>query len=102
LDATTQRNLELVETMGEGGRSLVDVVDHTVTSAGGRTLRERLCRPIQDEGELTRRADCVEALSHEALARERLRETLGDGYDVARLASKAVSGSADARDLLRV
>ncbi|WP_256687682.1 DNA mismatch repair protein MutS [Halococcus qingdaonensis] len=102
LDATTQRNLELVETMGDGGRSLVDVVDHTVTSAGGRTLRERLCRPIQDEGELTRRADCVDALAREALARERLRETLGDGYDVARLASKAVSGSADARDLLRV
>jgi DNA mismatch repair protein MutS len=102
LDATTQRNLELTATMGEGGRSLFDVLDHTVTSAGGRTLRERLCRPIQDESELARRADCTEALASEALARERLRETLGDGYDVARLASKAVSGSADARDLLRV
>ncbi|WP_049996922.1 DNA mismatch repair protein MutS [Halococcus sediminicola] len=102
LDATTQRNLELTETMGGGGRSLLDVVDHTVTSAGGRTLRERLCRPIQEENELARRADCVEALTGAALARERLRETLGDGYDVARLASKAVSGSADARDLLRV
>jgi DNA mismatch repair protein MutS len=102
LDATTQRNLELTATMGDGGRSLFDVLDHTVTSAGGRTLRERLCRPIQDETELTRRADCTEALASAALARERLRETLGDGYDVARLASKTVSGSADARDLLRV
>jgi DNA mismatch repair protein MutS len=102
LDATTQRNLELTTTMGGGGRSLFDVLDHTVTSAGGRTLRERLCRPIQDESELERRADCTEALASAALARERLRETLGDGYDVARLASKAVSGSADARDLLRV
>jgi DNA mismatch repair protein MutS len=102
LDSTTQRNLELVETMGEGGRSLFEVLDHTVTSAGGRTLREWLCRPIQDEGELARRADCIEALAGEALAHERLREALGDGYDVARLASKTVSGSADARDLLRV
>jgi DNA mismatch repair protein MutS len=102
LDATTQRNLELVETMGEGGRSLFDVLDHTVTSAGGRSLCEWLCRPIQNEAELARRADCIEVLASAALARERLRETLGDGYDVARLASKAVSGSADAHDLLRV
>ena len=102
LDATTQRNLELTETMGEGGRALFDVVDHTTTSGGGRLLREWLCRPTQDVAELERRADGVDALAREALARERLRETLADGYDAERLASKAVSGSADARDLVRV
>jgi DNA mismatch repair protein MutS len=102
LDATTQRNLELTETMAGGGQALFDIIDHTVTSAGGRRLREWLCRPIQDSAELTRRADGVEALSREALAREELREVLAAGYDAERLASKTVSGSADARDLLRV
>ena len=102
LDATTQRNLELTETMGSGGHSLLDVLDHTVTSAGSRLLREWLCRPIRNVGELTRRADGVAALSTAALAREGLRETLDEGYDVERLASRTASGSADARDLLRV
>ncbi len=102
LDGTTQRNLELTDTMSSGGRSLLSVIDHTVTSAGGRLLHEWLCRPIRAVEELTRRADGVEALSTAALAREELREVLADGYDAERLASKTVSGSADARDLLRV
>ncbi|WP_253736619.1 DNA mismatch repair protein MutS [Halohasta salina] len=103
LDATTQRNLELVETMhGDRDGSLVDTIDHTETSPGGRLLREWLTRPQQDETELRRRLDCVEALAAAALPRERLRETLDGGYDLERLASRAASGSANARDLLSV
>jgi len=79
LDATTQRNLELVETMhGDRTGSLVDTIDHTETSP------------------------CVDALAAAALPRERLRETLDGGYDLERLASRAASGSANARDLLSV
>jgi DNA mismatch repair protein MutS len=103
LDATTQRNLELVETMsGEQSGSLVDAIDESVTSAGGRLLREWLTRPIRDRDRLERRLDSVEALTTAALAREQLRETLGDAYDLERLASRATSGSADARALVRV
>jgi DNA mismatch repair protein MutS len=103
LDATTQRNLELVETMhGDKGGSLLDTIDHTETSPGGRLLREWLTRPRQDASELGRRLDCVETLTSAALPRERLRETLDGAYDLERLASQAASGSADARDLLAV
>jgi len=100
LDATTQRNLELTETMG-GGRegSLRATVDHTATSAGRRTLTEWLQRPRRDRDELTRRQSAVEALTEAAMARDRLRETLEGAYDLERLASRAVSGSADAREL---
>ncbi|WP_336021661.1 DNA mismatch repair protein MutS [Halobellus salinisoli] len=103
LDATTQRNLELTETM-QGGRdgTLVDTIDHTVTSPGGRLLREWVTRPRRDRRELNRRLDCVGALASAALARERVRETLDGGYDLERLAARATSGSADARDLLAV
>ncbi|WP_123538619.1 DNA mismatch repair protein MutS [Halosimplex salinum] len=103
LDATTQRNLELTETMqGDRDGSLFSTVDHTVTSAGGRLLREWLQRPRRSRGELVRRQSAVAALAEAAMARDQLRETLGDAYDLERLASKAASGSADARDLRAV
>jgi DNA mismatch repair protein MutS len=102
LDATTRRNLELTETMTEGGQSLLTTVDHTVTSAGRRLLAEWLGRPRRDRGELRRRQSAVAALAESALVREELRETLGDAYDLERLASRAASGGADADDLLRV
>jgi len=51
---------------------------------------------------LERRQESVAALSTAALARDEVQETLGEAYDLARLASKATHGSADARDLLAV
>ncbi|NHX35352.1 MULTISPECIES: DNA mismatch repair protein MutS [Halolamina] len=103
LDATTQRNLELVETMQGGSEgSLFDTVDATVSSPGRRLLREWLTRPRRDRDLLARRHDAVEALASAALAREALRDRLDDAYDLERLASRTASGSADAGDLLAV
>ncbi|EMA65751.1 DNA mismatch repair protein MutS [Halorubrum aidingense JCM 13560] len=103
LDATTQRNLELTATMrGDRDGSLFETLDHTVSAAGGRLLREWLTRPRRDRGTLDQRLDAVEALASAALARDRLRETLGDAYDLERLAARTTSGSAGARELLSV
>ncbi|WP_424016531.1 DNA mismatch repair protein MutS [Halorientalis pallida] len=103
LDATTQRNLELTETMqGDRSGSLFATIDHTVTSAGGRLLQQWLVRPRRSRAELQRRQSAVAALAEAAMAREELREVLDGAYDLERLASRAASGSADAGDLLRV
>ncbi|WP_254531540.1 DNA mismatch repair protein MutS [Natrinema gelatinilyticum] len=103
LDATTQRNLELTETMqGDRDGSLFATIDHTETSAGGRLLKEWLQRPRRSIEALEARQESVAALSSAALARDELQEILGDAYDLARLASKATHGSADAQDLLAV
>ncbi|MFC6905046.1 DNA mismatch repair protein MutS [Halalkalicoccus tibetensis] len=101
-DVTTQRNLEITETMTGAGRSLFGTVDHTVTSAGGRLLKEWLGRPRRSLRELHRRQESVAALAERALAREDLRELLGEAYDLERLAGRATHGSADAHALLRV
>ncbi|WP_411965427.1 DNA mismatch repair protein MutS [Haloferax sp. YSMS24] len=103
LDATTQRNLELIETMhGDRSGSLFDTIDHTMTSPGGRLLREWLTRPRRDRDQLSHRLDAVEALASAALARERVREILDGAYDLERLASRAASGTAGASELLSV
>jgi DNA mismatch repair protein MutS len=101
MDATTQRNLELVETMTGGGQSVLETVDHTRTAAGARLLRAWLTRPLQRRGELDRRQRAIDALSAEALARDRVRELLGEAADLERIASKAVNETADAAVLVR-
>jgi DNA mismatch repair protein MutS len=99
LDGTTQRNLELTETMqGDRSGSLLDTIDHTSTSAGRRLLAEWLQRPRQSVAELERRQSAVAALTRSALERERMQDLLSGGADLERLASRAASGSADARD----
>ncbi|MFC3957803.1 DNA mismatch repair protein MutS [Halovivax cerinus] len=103
LDATTQRNLELTETMqGERDGSLFDTIDHTDSSAGARRLAEWLKRPSRSLETLERRQDSVAALASAALARDEMREALGETADLARLASRATHGSADARALCSV
>jgi len=103
LDATTQRNLELVETMqGDSDGSLLATVDHTVTSPGRRLLREWLTRPRRDRATLDRRLDSVAALASAALRRQRLQETLATAADLERLASRVASGSAGAGELLSI
>ena len=103
LDATTQRNLELTETMqGDRSGSLCATIDHTVTSPGGRLLKEWIQRPRRAVEVLERRQASVAALTRAVMAREALRETLNEAYDLERLASKASSETADATDLLRV
>ncbi|MFB6353725.1 MAG: DNA mismatch repair protein MutS [Halobacteriales archaeon] len=103
LDATTQRNLELAEPMGRGeGATLLDVIDHTVTSAGSRRLAAWVKRPRRDADRLERRQNGIAALVEAPLSREAVRETLEGAADLERLASRAVHGSADARALLAV
>jgi len=100
LDATTQRNLELTETMqGDTAGTLFDTIDHTVTSAGGRRLQEWLQRPSRSRARLERRQSAVAALTEAAMAREELRDLLDGAHDLERLAARAASGSADARAL---
>ncbi|HEY5039231.1 MAG TPA: DNA mismatch repair protein MutS, partial [bacterium] len=102
LDATTQRNLEIVKSMQDGGKAgtLLSVLDETVTSMGGRLLRQWLINPLTSVSQIKRRQDAVE----EFLARKDERETLRDFFrevsDLERLAGRIGCGTANARDLV--
>jgi len=101
LDATTQRSLELVRNMIDGGRAatLLEVLDQTRTPMGGRLVRQWLLQPLQDLEAIRARQDAIEGLLGSAPAREGLREGLRGVRDVERILGRVHCGAASARDL---
>jgi DNA mismatch repair protein MutS len=103
LDATTIRNLELVEPLFAGesrDATLLSVLDRTRTGMGGRLLRRRLLAPSLDTAEIDARLDAVEELHGAAILRAGLAKELGSILDLERLLSKISLASAGPRDLL--
>jgi len=102
LDASCQRNLELVKNIYDGSSrgTLLSVLDFTVTSMGGRKLREWLLNPLMDAAAIERRLDAVADLKDDHQLRAELRTMLGSIYDLERLISRVSLGAANARDLL--
>jgi DNA mismatch repair protein MutS len=102
LDAATRRNLELTRSISENAKkfTLLSVLDHTVTSMGGRMLRTWIEQPLLRQEDIISRLGSVDELVNKALFRRELREELKNIYDLERLAGKISYGSANARDLV--
>ena len=102
LDATTVRNLELVEPLfaGESAEStLLSVLDRTRTGMGGRLLRRRVLAPSVEQGEIEARLDAVEELFGGTILRSELGKQLASILDLERLLSKISLASAGPRDV---
>jgi DNA mismatch repair protein MutS len=102
LDASCQRNLELAKNIYDGSNrgTLLSVLDFTVTSMGGRKLREWLLNPLMDAGEIERRLDVVAEFKDSHQLRADLRTLLNAVYDLERLISRVSLGASNARDLI--
>jgi len=100
LDSVTVRNLELVESLAGGaGRSLLQVIDETVTGMGARLLRAWLLRPCMKRGEVEARLAGVQDLFASQLRRDKLRVLLKEVSDLERVVGRISLGSATPRDL---
>lgn len=101
LDLTARRNLELLETMRakEKRGSLLGVLDHTRTAMGKRLMRGWIEQPLISVAAITRRLDAVDELVRGHLLRGELREQLTSVYDLERIMTRIVYGSANAREL---
>ena len=101
LDLSTRRNLELLETMRskEKRGSLLGVLDHTRTAMGKRLLRTWLEQPLLKPAQIDRRLNAVEELARDTLLRGDLTERLNDVYDLERIMTRIVYGSANAKEL---
>jgi DNA mismatch repair protein MutS len=104
LDAATQRNLELTHNLKDGTRenTLLWALDETLSAMGGRFLRSALLRPLTDIAEINMRQAAVGYLAADFELLETLRTSLRNIQDLERLASKASSGTANARDLIAI
>ncbi|HKP82447.1 MAG TPA: DNA mismatch repair protein MutS, partial [Pyrinomonadaceae bacterium] len=100
LDSVTVRNLELVESLAGGsGRSLLQVIDETVTGMGARLLRAWLLRPCVKRGEAEARLAAVADLFASQVRRDKLRTLLKEVSDLERVVGRISLGSATPRDL---
>ncbi len=102
LDATTVRNLELVEPIfaGESKEStLLHILDRTRTGMGGRLLRRRLLAPSIEIAEINARLDALEELHANAIQRGAFAKDLASILDIERLLAKVSLSSAGPRDL---
>jgi DNA mismatch repair protein MutS len=101
LDSITLKHLEIV-TGSEGGRqgSLLNEIDRTVTSIGGRLLRAWLLRPLCALERIRDRLDAVEEFAFRATERGRFRETLKSVQDLERLIGRIALSTCSPRDLV--
>jgi len=101
LDPAARRHLELFTTARDGSRrgSLIDAIDATRTTLGGRLLARWLGQPLADPAGIEARLDRVAAFHADAFARARVRELLRDFPDVERIAGRTVAANATPRDL---
>ncbi len=102
LDANTKRNLELTQSLKDGGRkgTLLWLLDRTKTAMGSRMLRAWIERPLQSIREINARLDAVEELKTEYLKRDEIRAALDKVYDIERISSRIAYGSLDARNCI--
>ncbi|MFP4497969.1 MAG: DNA mismatch repair protein MutS [Vulcanimicrobiota bacterium] len=102
LDSTTWRNLELTYTIMERQKkgSLLWVVDQTRTGMGARLLRAWMERPLLDRRKINARLDSVQEFFDNYTLHNQLTSALKPIYDLERITTKVVYGSANPRDLL--
>ncbi|MBR0115859.1 MAG: DNA mismatch repair protein MutS [Prevotella sp.] len=102
LDKFTIRSLELVNTMQEGGLSLLNVIDKTITAMGGRMLHRWLIFPLKDEKPINERLDVVEYFFRHPDFRACVDEQLHHINDLERIISKVAVGRVSPREIVQL
>lgn len=102
LDRFTIRNLELVNPMNEEGKSLLDVINRTVSPMGARLLRRWILFPLKDVKQIADRLDVVEYFFKDSEGRELLKRHLEVIGDMERLVSKVAVGRISPRETVQL
>ena len=102
LDRYTIRNLALLAPMHEGGVSLLNVIDKTISPMGGRLLRRWISFPLKDERAINERLDGVDCFFREPDLREQLADSFRQMGDLERIISKVAVGRVSPREMVQL
>ena len=102
LDKFTIRSLELIQPMQDDGRSLLDVVDRTVSPMGSRLLRRWLVFPLKDCQSIEERLDVVDCFFRDPDFRQTIDEQLHRVGDLERIISRVAVGRVSPREVVQL
>lgn len=102
LDKFTIRSLELIGSMNEGGTSLLDVIDHTISPMGARLLKRWIVFPLKDVKPINERLDVVEYFFREPDFKDFIEEKLHLIGDLERIVSKAAVGRISPHEVVQL
>lgn len=102
LDKFTVRNLELLQSLGDEGKSLLDVIDRTVSPMGARMIRRWVSFPLKDPKAINTRLDVVEYFFRTPDLRDLLQEQMERIGDLERLISKVAVNRITPREIVQV
>lgn len=102
LDKFTVRSLELIGSMNDGGSSLLDVIDKTISPMGARLLKRWMVFPLKEEKTINDRLNVVEYFFREPGFKELIEEQLHLIGDLERIISKVAVGRVSPREVVQL
>lgn len=102
LDKFTVRSLELISTMNEGGKSLLEVLDKTISPMGSRLLRRWIVFPLKEAKPIEKRLNVVEDFFREPDLKKLLEQQISLIGDLERIISKAAVGRINPREVIQL
>ncbi|MBE6317521.1 MAG: DNA mismatch repair protein MutS [Bacteroidales bacterium] len=102
LDKFTVRNLELIDSLAEDGKSLLSVLDRTISPMGARLLRRWILFPLKDVKAINARLDVVEYFFRHPEERDQIKTSLEQIGDLERLISKVAVGRVTPREIVQM
>lgn len=102
LDRFTVRNLELYGSMHEGAKTLVQVLDRTISPMGARLLKRWIAFPLKDVKPINERLGVVEYLFKHPELKELLEQNIALIGDLERIISKVAVGRINPREVVQL
>lgn len=102
LDKFTVRSLELIGNMNDGGSSLINVIDRTISPMGARLLKRWMVFPLKDEKPINERLNVVEYFFRQPDFKELIEEQLHMIGDLERIISKVAVGRVSPREVVQL
>ncbi|MDR2467043.1 MAG: DNA mismatch repair protein MutS [Prevotellaceae bacterium] len=102
LDKFTMRNLELLVPQSENAKTLLDIMDKTVSPMGARMLRRWIALPLKEIAPVNERLNAVEFFVENAETRDSMRNEIAGIGDIERIISRTAAGRANPRELVQL